>query len=200
MFEVAGHMQSTLISQRNRKRNDVHAQLLQRIAEDADKAAFTDLFAHYGPILKGFMMRKGANADMAEDLAQDTMLQVWRKASLYASSRGSVSTWIFTIARNLRIDTFRRARGMRFEEISDFDFESDEPTGEGNMNEHQESVLVAQAVSTLPPDQREVIQLAFSEDLTHMEIAGKLNQPLGTVKSRMRLAYQKLSAALEDLR
>ena len=200
MFEVAGYMQSSLQRQDNSKRNDAHAVMLRQIAAEADKKAFTDLFAHFGPILKGFMMRKGADAELAEDLAQDTMVQVWRKASLYSPSKGSVSTWIFTIARNLRIDTFRRARGVRFEEINDYDFESDEPSGLDDVSERQESALVAEAVRTLPADQREAIQLAFYEDLTHMEIAEKLDQPLGTVKSRMRLAYQKLSAALEDLR
>ena len=128
------------------------------------------------------------------------MVQVWRKASLYSSGKGSVSSWIFTIARNLRIDAFRRSSRVSFEEISDFEIESDEPSGEDSINERQENAIVADAVKTLPPDQYQVIQMAFIEDLTHMEIAEKLKQPLGTVKSRMRLAYQKLSLALEDLR
>ena len=200
MFEVAGPMQSSLQTERKSRQNDAHARLLERVAASADRAAFTELFDHYGPILKSFMMGKGASADLAEDLAQDTMVQVWRKASLYSSGKGSVSSWIFTIARNLRIDAFRRSSRVSFEEISDFEIESDEPSGEDSINERQENAIVADAVKTLPPDQYQVIQMAFIEDLTHMEIAEKLNQPLGTVKSRMRLAYQKLSLALEDLR
>ena len=200
MLEVFTHMPTALRSEHNKQLNDDHAELLRRVAENSDKTAFTDLFAHFGPRLKGFMMRKGANAELAEDLAQDTMIKVWRKAKLYSDARGSVSTWIFTIARNIRIDTFRRTSGLRFDEISDFDFESDELSGEDNVNARQETEIVAAAVSTLPQEQREVIEMAFSSDLTHMEIAEKLDQPLGTIKSRMRLAYQKLSAALEELR
>lgn len=182
------------------KRDRAHVELLHRIACSSDKSAFTELFADFGPMIKGFMMRKGATPEMAEDLAQDTMVQLWRKASLYSPEKGSVSTWVFTIARNLRVDTFRRAKGVRFEEISNFDFQSDDPSGEDNVNGAQESIIVADAVKALPAEQREVVELAFRDDLTHMEIAERLDLPLGTVKSRMRLAYNKLSAALEDLR
>ncbi len=200
MLEVVGHMPLTLQSESKRKRNNAHVELLQRIANDADKRAFTELFADFGPMIKGFMMRKGATPELAEDLTQDTLIKVWHKASLYSPDKGSVSTWIFTIARNLRIDSFRRASGLRFEEISNFDFESGDPSSEEQVTGLQESVIVAQAVKTLPADQREVIQLAFRDDMTHMEIAEKLKLPLGTVKSRMRLAYNKLNSALEDLR
>lgn len=200
MLEVALIMPSRLQSKASKARNVLHARLLHRIAEDADKAAFSELFAHFGPLIKGFMMRKGATPDLAEDLAQDTMIQVWRKASLYAPGKGSVSTWVFTIARNLRIDTFRRMRGVKFEEINDYEFESDEPTSEHSVSEMQEAEIISVAVGELPAGQREVIELSFRDDLTHMEIADKLDLPLGTVKSRMRLAYSKLSGALEDLR
>jgi RNA polymerase sigma-70 factor (ECF subfamily) len=200
MLEVAGHMPLTMQSDSKMKRNNAHVELLKRIAQDADKSAFTELFADFGPMIKGFMMRNGATPELAEDLAQDTLIKVWRKASLYSPGKGSVSTWIFTIARNLRIDTFRRARGVKFEEISNFDFESSDPSGEESAIGLQESVTVADAVKALPAEQREVVQLAFRDHLTHMEIAEKLDLPLGTVKSRMRLAYNKLSTALEDLR
>ena len=200
MLQVALNMPSRPKSYAGKMRNEVHAQLLHRVAQDADKSAFAELFAHFGPLIKGFMMRKGATPEMAEDLAQDTMIQVWRKSSLYAPGKGSVSTWVFTIARNLRIDTFRRTRGIRFEEISNYEFESDDPSSEHSVSEMQESAIVAVAVKELPAEQRQVIELAFRDDLTHMEIAEQLDLPLGTVKSRMRLAYNKLSAALEDLR
>lgn len=182
-----------------RQRNKTYEQLLARVAEHNDKAAFTALFAHFGPLLKGFMMRKGANADLAEDLAQDTMVLVWRKAALYTPVRGSVSTWIFTIARNLRIDKFRRTGGYHFADIADFELESDEPGNDMQVNAKQEAARVSAAIAGLPDEQRQVIQLAYLDDLTQMEIAEKLGQPLGTVKSRMRLAYQKLQRTLEDL-
>ena len=200
MFEVAGQMPTQLKSDDRREQNNVHVQMLRRISVDGDRTAFTELFDHYGPILKSFMLSKGASAELAEDLVQGTMIQVWRKSTLYSPAKGSVSAWIFTIARNLRIDAFRRSSRISFEEISDIDLKSDEPSSEDHINERQESSIVADAVRLLPPDQYQVVQMAFTEDLTHMEIAEKLQQPLGTVKSRMRLAYQKLSAALEDLR
>ncbi len=200
MFEVAASMETALSSQRQQQRNELHSELLARVAEEGDKAAFTELFAHFGPLLKGFMIRKGASAEQAEDLAQDTMAMVWRKAALYAQSKGSVSTWIFTIARNLRIDTFRRVSGVQFADLSDFEFESDNPASDQQVNTRQESARLSEAILQLPDDQQKVIQMAFMDDLTQMEIADKLQQPLGTVKSRMRLAYQKLSRTLEDLR
>lgn len=200
MLEVARQMPLTRQSDSRIRRNNAHVELLQRIARDADKSAFTELFADFGPKIKGFMMSKGATPELAEDLAQETLINVWRKASLYSSGKGSVSTWVFTIARNLRVDTFRRTRGVKFEEISNFDFTSDEPSGEEIVADVQESVIVADAVEALPAEQREVIQLAFRDGLTHLEIAEKLDLALGTVKSRMRLAYNKLSTALEELR
>ena len=191
-------MESALSPQR--LRNQAHGQLLARVAQHGDKTAFAELFAHFGPLLKGFMMRKGASADLAEDLAQDTMVLVWRKAALYAPSRGSVSTWIFTIARNLRIDKFRRTGGYHFADIADFELESDEPASDVEVNAKQETARVSEAIEQLPQEQRQVIQMAYIDDLTQMEIAEKLGQPLGTVKSRMRLAYHKLYRTLEDLK
>ena len=183
-----------------RRRNQVHEQLLARVAENRDKTAFSELFGHFGPLLKGFMMKKGAGAELAEDLAQDAMVLVWRKAGLYSPSRGSVSTWIFTIARNLRIDKFRRTGAYHFADIADFELESDEPANDDQVNAKQEVARVSAAIGQLPEDQRQVIHMAYIDDLTQMEIAEKLGQPLGTVKSRMRLAYQKLHRTLEDLK
>lgn len=183
-----------------RQRNQAHEQLLARVAQDGDKSAFTELFSHFGPLLKGFMMKKGASADLAEDLAQDAMVLVWRKAALYSAARGSVSTWIFTIARNLRIDKFRRTGRYKFADIADFELQSDEPANDVQVNTKQEVARVGEAIGQLPEEQRQVIHMAYIEDLTQMEIADKLGQPLGTVKSRMRLAYQKLHRTLEDLK
>ena len=94
-------------------RNAELADLLMRVAEVRDKTAFSELFEHFGPRIKGFMMRKGADAELAEDLAQDTMITVWRKAHMYSREKGTVSTWIFTIARNRRIDWARRADNVQ---------------------------------------------------------------------------------------
>jgi RNA polymerase sigma-70 factor (ECF subfamily) len=179
--------------------NDQLANLLASVASERDKTAFNSLFEHFGPRLKGFMMRKGASGELAEDLAQDTMITVWRKAHMYSRDKGSVSTWIFTIARNRRIDWARSNGRVQFSDIADFDAASDDPEADMIVQGRQEAKLVSQAIAALPEDQRRVISMAFLEDLTQMEIAARLDVPLGTIKSRMRLAYQKMAKSLENV-
>jgi RNA polymerase sigma-70 factor (ECF subfamily) len=138
---------------------------------------------------------------LAEELAQETMLSVWRKAALFDADRASASTWIFTIARNLRIDRIRRQRP--WQELTDqvaASIPSDTPSPDVQFDEQEREVKVRAVLAELPADQMEVVTLAFMEGLPHSEIAKKLGLPLGTVKSRIRLAYNKLRSALEDLR
>jgi RNA polymerase sigma-70 factor, ECF subfamily len=171
--------------------------LLQRIASSRDRAAFAQLFDSYAPRVKSFMMRKGANPDQAEDLVQETMIAVWSKAGLYASDRGGVSTWIFTIARNLRIDRLRREKSNMFTDIEDYDAESNDAAQDDAMNRTQEDAQVARALAQIPAEQRELLILSYVEDLPQSEIATRLQIPLGTVKSRMRLAYNRMRKLLE---
>lgn len=173
--------------------------LLSRIAERSDAEAFRELFRAFAPRVKVYMMRRGAEPALAEDLAQETLLTVWRKAALYSSEKGTVATWIFTIARNLRIDRLRR-------EIPWQEYPStygEEPSGEALPDEilvtHQRHERVRRALVVLPPDQLAVLMLSFTDGLSHTEIAEKLSLPLGTVKSRMRLAFQKVRDSLQDL-
>jgi RNA polymerase sigma-70 factor, ECF subfamily len=174
--------------------------LLHDIAVHRDPAAFQRLFRIYAPRIKGYMMRRGADPATAEELAQETLLTVWRKASLYVSANGNLNGWIFTIARNLRIDRLRRE--FAWQELSDEVLQvasSDKPADEvAETNEI--GVAVQAALAELPANQREIIILAYVDGLSQSEIAAKLSLPLGTVKSRMRLAYQKVRTALEDLR
>ena len=179
--------------------NEWLAELLDRVAKQQDKAAFALLFEHFGPRVKGFMMRKGADSELAEDLAQDTMITVWRKAHMYSGDKGSVSTWIFTIARNRRIDWARKLKGIQFSDISELDQPSEDRSADEIVLGNQEAKSVSDAVERLPSDQKQVISMAFMEDMTQQEISQRLDLPLGTVKSRMRLAYQKLSKSLEAL-
>lgn len=178
---------------------DELAELLHRVAAQQDKSAFAALYEHFGPRIKGFMMGKGADAELAEDLAQDTMITVWRKAHMYSFEKGSVSTWIFTIARNRRIDWARKLKGMQFSDITELEQPSDDPHADEIVLGHQEAESVSAALERLPADQKQVISMAFMEDMTQQEISHRLSVPLGTVKSRMRLAYQKLSKSLESL-
>lgn len=172
--------------------------LLQRIARDRDPQAFQDLFRLYGPRIKAVMMRQGADADTAEDIAQETLFAVWRKAHLFVEQKGSIATWVYTIARNLRIDRLRRQVPWQDlpEEMERVPSEEDLPDESLNREQQRERIRVA--LATLPPEQHEVVHLSYIEGMSHNEIAELLGAPLGTVKSRMRLAYQKIRDSLGE--
>ncbi len=179
--------------------------LLVRIAEHRDRDAYQDLFVHFAPRIKGFLMRKGADSELAEELMQDTMLSVWTKASMYHPGRGSASTWIFTIARNLRIDRLRRESVRHFDDVDDLEISEDDTASDVTVVAQDDAViasqerqLVARAMQDLPSEQAQVIRMSFVDDLSQSDIAERLSLPLGTVKSRMRLAYIKLRQALES--
>ena len=176
------------------------ADLLRRVAERADIAAFRELYQMYGPRVKAYMMRRGTDAATAEDLAQETLFTVWRRASLYTADKGSAATWIFAIARNLRIDRLRRE--VPWQELPEDRLEraDGEALPDEVLAEKERQARVRVALAALPPEQQEVVALSYLEGLSHGEIAARLKLPLGTVKSRMRIAYQKIRAGLEDLR
>lgn len=180
--------------------NDEHRVLMAKVAASQDRAAFAMLFDHFGPRVKTLMLKAGADHAQAEDLVQDVMMTVWRKVDLYAPERGTVSTWIYTIARNARIDRLRRSSSQPYEDLDDVDVASDDADAEAETLAGQQARRIAEALQELPPEQREIIQLAFIDDLPQSEIAAKLALPLGTVKSRMRLAYAKLRTMLEELK
>ncbi len=173
--------------------------LLQRVATNKDREAFAALFDMFAPRVKSFMMRKGATAEIAEDLVQETMITVWSKAALFMPERGGVSTWIFTIARNLRIDRLRREKTSLYTDIDDYDAESNDPAQDDAMSRLQEDGFVARALAQIPEEQRTLLLLSYVEDLPQSEIATRLQIPLGTVKSRMRLAYRRMRKLLETI-
>ncbi|MBN8913781.1 MAG: sigma-70 family RNA polymerase sigma factor [Rhizobiales bacterium] len=176
------------------------ADLLQRVAANGDVEAFRALFDTYAPRVKSYMLRQGADPATAEELAQETLLAVWRKAALYSGEKGSATTWIFTIARNLRIDRLRKEVAWQPLPENNDERASEDPAPDEQLSERERGERVRAMLAELPPDQSEVVNLAFIEGLSHSEIATRLGLPLGTVKSRMRLAYQKIRDALEDLR
>jgi RNA polymerase sigma-70 factor (ECF subfamily) len=172
--------------------------LLADVAERGDRAAFELLFCHFAPRVKSYLMRIGSPADLAEDLAQEAMLKVWRKARLYDPAKSSASTWIFTIARNLRIDAARRAARPQPEE-GDPDFTPQAaPQADETVERSQRDVQIRHAFENLPKAQYDVVALHFLEDATHSEIASRLRLPLGTVKSRLRLALEKIRTEIGD--
>ena len=171
--------------------------LLAAVAVTKDRVAFAKLFDHFAPRVKSFMLRKGASAELAEDLVQETMIAVWTKASQYAPERGAASTWVFTIARNLRIDRIRRESSAFFVDLEGFDAPSEDNANDDNLNRSQEDDHVARALAQIPAEQRELLILSYVEDVPQVMIAQRLKLPLGTVKSRMRLAYRRMRKLLE---
>ncbi|WP_225874017.1 sigma-70 family RNA polymerase sigma factor [Terrihabitans soli] len=172
--------------------------LIVAVAEARDREAFARLFGHFAPRLKAFLMRAGADAAAAEDFAQEAMLIVWHKASLYDPARAAPSSWIFTIARNLRIDTLRRNRyAPRDIDPSDLPDAPLQPDAAFDGSEGARRVRAA--LAALPEEQRKVLLLSYFSDLAHGEISRRLDMPLGTVKSRLRLAVARLRETLGDL-
>jgi RNA polymerase sigma-70 factor (ECF subfamily) len=161
-----------------------------------DREAFAELFRHFAPRVKSYLMRLGAAAELAEEIAQETMLTVWRRAEGYDPAKAAASTWIFTIARNLRIDRARRDnRPPPEEDPSDL---SPPPAPDAILSTAQDEARVTRALEVLSRDQAQVVNLAFFAGKPHSEIAADLGLPLGTVKSRLRLAMARLRAALDE--
>ncbi|GAA0584466.1 sigma-70 family RNA polymerase sigma factor [Rhizomicrobium electricum] len=177
------------------------AVLIVAVSARGDRAAFAELFAFFAPRIKSFMLRSGESEVQAEELAQEAMLMVWRKAALFDPAGASASAWIFTIARNLRIDAKRRTRRESALVAGDVDdeFHIDEaPLPDARLAETQTEANVRNALAQLPPDQLRVVEMSFFQDRPHAEIADALKIPLGTVKSRLRLAMRRLRSLLGE--
>ena len=170
--------------------------LVGRVAGTRDRAAFAALCSHFAPRVKAYLLRQGAPAAVAEDLAQEALLNLWRKAHLFDPAKASVATWLFTIARNLRIDAIRREKRPELDP-EDFIPDSGPAADEGMVIADDESRLRL-ALKDLPADQIQVVELSFFADKPHSQIATELGIPLGTVKSRLRLAMSRLKRALGE--
>lgn len=175
------------------------AELLGLVARFRDRQAFAALFRFYAPRLKSFLLRQGFTDGECEDLIQEAMLNVWRKSESFDADKAGVSTWIFTIARNLGIDRRRReARALRSvpgEMAEDID---PDPSAEHGLISREYERQVRAALERLPEEQATVIRLSYFSDNPQSEIAQVLGIPLGTVKSRMRLAMQRLRQMLDE--
>jgi len=174
--------------------------LLVLVSENQDKDAFADVFRHLAPRVKSYVLKLGSNTSMAEDLAQQTLVQVWRKAKLFDPNKSAASTWVFRIARNLRIDALRKETHLKYED-HDYDYtviEDERDSPETLVSRDQSDNAMRKALTTLSPDQAEVIRLSFYDGLSHGDIARELLVPLGTVKSRIRLAFSRLREILKS--
>ena len=172
--------------------------LILAIAASGDKTAFTTVFEHFAPRLKSFAMRQGSDPQLAEEVAQETLVNVWRKAGQFDPAKASASTWVFTIARNMRIDLLRRANRPEPDMDDPAMVPDPEPEAFDVVAREQQSAQLHDAMSTLPDEQKVVLRMAFFEDLAHPEIAERLDLPLGTVKSRIRLAMKRVRTELGE--
>ena len=189
-YEMSKQRQFGLES-REKKLSDF-SMLLLSVGQNQDKAAFADIFQHFAPRVKSYMLKLGSVDDIAEELAQQTLLKVWRKAQLFDPEKAAASTWIFRIARNIRIDALRKQKHF-FDDDYDLEGIADEQEdAENKVSREQKSLNVTLALSALPKDQTRIIRLSFYDGLSHSEIANQLEIPLGTVKSRIRLAFGHL--------
>jgi RNA polymerase sigma factor (sigma-70 family) len=172
--------------------------LLAAIARDQDRNAFVALFRDFAPRLKSYVLGLGVDGSGADDLVQDIMLTVWRRAAQYDPVKASPSTWIFTIARNRRIDLLRRDKRPQLDPHDPLLVPAPTPAPDGKLAADQASTALRRAMAKLPEEQAQLLRLAFFQDLSHSQIAAKLSMPLGTVKSRLRLALGKLRPQLEE--
>jgi RNA polymerase sigma-70 factor (ECF subfamily) len=172
--------------------------LIVAVGSARDRAAFRELFDHFAPRVKGYLVRLGAGNAVAEDLAQEAMLTLWRKAALFDPKKASASTWIFTIARNLRIDAIRKERRPQIDPNDPTFLPDAERQVDETMDWATAEDRLKLALAELPREQAQIIELSFLADKPHSAIAAELGLPLGTVKSRIRLAMSRLRAALGD--
>ena len=188
---------------------DELTELARAVAATGDRSAFAALFKHFAPRVKAYLMRSGLVAEQAEELAQETLVNVWRKAASFDPARAQLSTWIFTIARNLRVDHLRRPREVSAADAGDADSDDDfdllarlvdeAPAPDERLDAARRDDAVRQALRRLAPEQLRILQLSFYDEQPHARIADELNVPLGTVKSRIRLAVTHLRRLLQGI-
>ncbi len=169
------------------------AACVARVAEQRCRDSFMQLFDHYAPRLNSYLRQQGASAELAEELAQEALLSLWRKAALYNPEKAQVSTWLFRIARNLMIDQLRRERGIAYDTAE----AADEPVMEDEAPDATDAETLRRKIATLPQEQLTLVYKNFFEGKSHAEIATETGQPLGSVKSRLRAALQRLRGQLE---
>jgi RNA polymerase sigma-70 factor (ECF subfamily) len=180
-------------------RDDPFADALLRIARDQSRPAFAELFRHFGPRIKTYLMRQGCGNAEAEEVLQDVMLTLWRRADTFDPALSSVATWLYAIARNKRIDHIRRTRRPEFDPTDPLLVGETSIEGADVFLEvERDAERLRAAVKTLSPEQSALIKMAYYEEKSHSSIAEETQIPLGTVKSRIRLALQHLKAALGD--
>ena len=173
--------------------------LLLRVGSDRDRSAFKKLYEHFAPRLKSFLLRIGSDMSAAEEICQESMIMVWRRAETFNPDSAGASTWIFTIARNKRIDKLRKDNRPLPDLNDPSFFQIPVDKSDDILQRVEEEKKIKNALKNLPPEQAKLILSAYYEEKSHRKIADETNLPLGTVKSRIRLAINRLRTQLEEL-
>ena len=196
-FLAASRKDGTLVTQSSPQISPLSTSMLA-VRDRRDRAAFAELFDHFAPRLKGFIMRSGTPSGQAEEIVQEVMLTVWRKAAQFDPQRAQVSAWIYQIARNRQIDVIRKERRPLPE-----DWQVDPGTEDDAgmiLEVEQEVGRLKLALAQLNANQREMIEKAYMGELSHQAISSLTGLPLGTIKSRIRLGLERLRRELKDIR
>ncbi|MBQ4849699.1 sigma-70 family RNA polymerase sigma factor [Pseudoalteromonas sp. MMG012] len=173
---------------------------LVKVAEQRDKTAFAVLFKYFAPKIKRFGIKQYGSEAMAMELVQDTMTSVWRKAHLYSQDKGAATTWVYTVMRNASFDALRKIKSKKEDQISEDiwpTLQEGECSNDG-FNDHLQDKQIQKYISCLPKAQQEVVKGVYFQEMSQEQLAEQLNIPVGTVKSRLRLALQKLRAEMGD--
>jgi RNA polymerase sigma-70 factor (ECF subfamily) len=171
--------------------------LVTAVAERQDRQAFTWLFDYFAPRLNAYLRRLGTHPSTAEEIVQDTMTTLWRKAAQFDPSKSSLAAWLFCIARNRRLDGLRRTRHDYLDGSDPVLEPADETDIMAQIDLHQREEALRIALGSLPKEQLSLVRLAFFDGLSHRQISEQMGLPLGTVKSRIRLGFTRLRRSLE---
>ncbi len=180
-----------------KKRDDEWTERLERIATQRDRKAFAEIFSHFGPLIKGFARFETPDNDgqqLSEELVQEVMIKVWNKAQSFDSTKSAATTWIYTMARNTKIDMLRRINRQATQTLDADDYwhPVDEETPVSQLIRRRIKDVIHDSLSQLPPEQGDVLRKIYLEGKSQSEVSEDMNLPLGTVKSRVRRALDKL--------
>lgn len=195
--ETVDQTMGTSLMNDNSKKLSTWDELLVRVGRDRDKSAFAELFDYFAPRVKSFLLRFGTDMSLAEEIAQEAMIMVWRRAETYDPQQSAASTWIFTIARNKRIDRLRRENRPLPDMTDPAVMPESIETGEIQVARMQQEKKIRHALKNLPEEQAKMIFSAYYEEKSHREIAEESGVALGTVKSRIRLALNRMRAQID---
>ena len=196
--ETVDQTMGTSLMNDNSKKLSTWDELLVRVGRDRDKSAFAELFDYFAPRVKSFLLRFGTDMSLAEEIAQEAMIMVWRRAETYDPQQSAASTWIFTIARNKRIDRLRRENRPLPDMTDPAVMPESIETGEIQVARMQQEKKIRHALKNLPEEQAKMIFSAYYEEKSHREIAEESGVALGTVKSRIRLALNRMRAQIDE--